>query len=144
LPKPKKKRLLWQIDLTIFQPGRKASVLERIVQPFRSLVRYLLYAFALAYPLGLVILGVAFGGLVFWGTFVGSIAAMGIIITKAGYARNFQNWDISFRKFGAMLVAFPMTLGFYLGLIYLKVWIVPVMALIMGLGLYLILRKAKI
>jgi hypothetical protein len=143
LPKPRKNRRLWEIDPTIFQPGRKATILERIVQPFRSLARYLLYVLALAYPTGLVILGIAFGGLVFWGAFAGSIAAMGIIITKSGYARNFQNWDISLRKMGALPVAFLMTLGFYLGLIYLKIWLVPVMALIMGLGLYLVVKKAK-
>jgi hypothetical protein len=143
LPKPRKKRKLWEIDPTIFQPGRKATLLEQIVQPFRSLAKYLLYSLLFAYPLTLVTVGLVFGGLVFWATFIGSFTAMGIIITKAGYARNFQHWDISFRKMGGMTVGFVMALGFYLGLIYLKIWFIPVIILILGLGLLLAIRKTK-
>ena len=97
----------------------------------------------MAYPLGLVTVGLVYGGAVFWVTFFGSIAAIGIIITKAGYARNFQHWDISFRKMGGMVVAFFMALGFYLGLIYLKIWLIPVVVLFVGIGLILAMKKTK-
>ena len=144
MPKPQKKRRLWEIDPSIFQPGRKATLPERVAQPFKDIAKYLIFALAMAYPLGLVTVGLVYGGVVFWATFFASIAAIGIIITKAGYARNFQHWDISLRKMGGLVVAFFMALGFYLGLIYLKTWMIPVVALIMGLGLILIMRKPKI
>jgi hypothetical protein len=143
LPKPRKKGRLWEFDPTTFQPGRKASILERILTPFRSLGKYLLFALALAYPLCLVILGVAFGGLVFWGAFAGSIALMGLVITKAGYAKNFQNWDIGFRKMGALVIAFLATLGLYLGLIHLRLIVIPIFAAILVLGLLVMIIRGR-
>jgi hypothetical protein len=143
LPKPRKKRPLWQFDPTAFQPGPRAGILERIRTPFRSLGRYLLYALALTYPLYLVILGIAFGGLVFWTAFVGSIALMGIIITKAGYARNFQNWDISLSKMGALVLAFMATLALYLGIIHLRLLVVPIFAAILVVGLLIYVLRGK-
>jgi len=143
LPEPRKKRPLWQFDPTTFQPGPKANVIERATRPFRSLARYGLYGLALTYPLYLVIIVIAFGGIVFWPAFAGSIALMGIIITKAGYARNFQNWDISFRKMGALVLAFVATFGLYLGLIHLRLLVVPIFAaiLVVGLAIYIIRGK---
>jgi hypothetical protein len=144
LPKPRKKRPFWEFDPTAFQPGPKARILERVLTPFRSLGKYLLFALALTYPLYIVILGVAFGGLVFWTAFGGSVALMGIIITKAGYARNFQNWDISMKKMGALVVAFLATLGLYLGIIHLRILVVPVFAAILVLGLLIFVLRGKI
>jgi len=144
LPESRKKHRSWEFDPTTFQPGRKASFLERTLRPFRSVGKHVLYALALSYPIYLVIIGVVFGGLVFWAAFGGSIALMGVIITKAGYARNFQNWDIGFRKMAALVLAFVATLGFYFGLFFFRIWFVPVFAAILGLGLLLFLRKGKI
>jgi len=92
----------------------------------------------------LVILGIAFGGLVFWTAFGGSVALMGIVITKAGYARNFQNWDIGFKKLGALFVAFLATFGLYLGLIHLKLLVVPIFAAILVTVLLIFVRRGKI
>jgi len=144
LPKPRKKRPLWEFDPTTFEPGPKASILERVLTPFRSLGKYLLFGLALTYPLYLVTLGIVFGGLVFWGAFGGSIALMGIIITKAGYARNFQNWDLSLKKFGALFVAFLATFGLYVGLIHFRLLVIPVFAAILVFGLLIFVRRGKI
>ena len=144
MPKPRKKRPLWVFDPTVFQPGPKASILERTGRPFRSLGKYLLYGLALTYPLYLVILGVAFGGLVFWTAFAGSVALMGVVIAKAGYARNFENWDIGFKKMGALVVAFLATLGLYLGLIHLRLLVLPIFAAILVTGLLIFVRRGRI
>ena len=144
MPKPRKKGRLWEFDPATFQPGPKAGLLERVLRPVRSLGKYLLFALAFAYPLYLVILGVAFGGLVFWGAFAGSIAVIGIVITKAGYSNNFRNWDIGMKKMGGLVIAFLVTLGFYFGLFYLRLLVVPVFVAVLILGLFLSIRKGKI
>ena len=87
--------------------------------------------------------GVAFGGLVFWGAFAGSVALIGLVITKAGYARNFQNWDIGFKKMGALVIAFLATLGFYLGLIHLRLMAIPIFAAILILGLLIMIIRGR-
>lgn len=144
MPKPRKKRPLWQFDPTIFQPGPKASIVERAARPFRSLAKYGLYGLAFAYPLYLVIIGIALGGLAFWSAFAGSVALMGIIITKAGYSRNFQNWDISFTKMGALVLAFVATLGLYLGFIHLGLLVVPIFAAILVIGFAIFIIRGKL
>ena len=144
MPKPRKKRPLWQFDPTIFQPGPKASIIERAARPFRFIARYGLYGLAFAYPLYLVTIGIALGGLAFWSAFVGSIALIGIIITKAGYARNFQNWDISFTKMGALALAFLATFGLYFGLIHLGLLVVPIFAAILVVGLAIFTIRGRL
>ncbi len=144
MPEPRKKRRLWEIDPTVFQPGRKAGFFERrLLQPFKFVGKYVLFALALTYPLYLVIVGIAFGGLVFWAFFAGSVAILGVLITRLGYARNFANWDLGFRNFGVLFLAFLVAMGFYMGLIYLRVWFVPIFVTILAFGLVLFLRRSK-
>jgi hypothetical protein len=144
MPKPRKKRRFWEIEPTVFQPGPKAGFFERrILQPFRFVGKYVLFALALTYPLSLVIVGIAFGGLVFWGFFVCSVAIIGVLITKLGYARNFANRDLGFRDFGVLFLAFLVAMSYYVGLIYLKAWFLPIFVTILACGLVLFLRRSK-
>lgn len=145
LPEERKKRKLWQVDPTVFDPGRKASFFERRVAPtLRQLGKFGLFSLALTYPIYLVYVGVAFGGLAFWSFLAGSIAIMGIIITRLGYASNFKHWDIGLKRtFLGLLLGFLVTVGFYVGLIHLKTLFVPVAFVLAGLGFLLILRRTR-
>jgi hypothetical protein len=139
-----KKRRLWVIDPSIFELGRKASLFERrIIPPLRQLGKHGLYGLAITYPIYLVYVGLAFGGLAFWAFLAGSIAVMGVVITKLGYASNFRNWDISLKRTAGLLLGFPLAVGLYGGLIYLKPWFVLVALGLVGLGIVLLLRRSK-
>jgi hypothetical protein len=144
LTKGRKKRKLWEFDPSIFEPGRKASFFERrLVPPLRQLGKFGLYSLALTYPIYLVFVGLTFGGLAFWGFLVGSITVMGVIITRLGYASNFKHWDISLKRTVGILLGFPLAVGFYGGLIYLKIWLVPIAFGFVAVGLLLILRRSR-
>jgi hypothetical protein len=144
LPEEHKKRRLWELDPSIFEPGRRASFFERrIAPPLRQLGKFSLYSLALTYPIYLVLVGLAFGGLAFWGFLAGSIAVMGIILWRLGYASNFRHWDISLKRSVGLLLGFPLAIGFYGGLIYLKIWLVPIAFGFVGFGLLLILRRSR-
>jgi hypothetical protein len=144
LPEQRKKKKLWEVDPSIFEPGRKASFFEhRIFPPLRQIGKFGLYALAITYPIYLVYVGVAYGGLAFWSFFAGSIVIMGATITKLGYASNFRHWDIGLKRTLGLLLGFPVALGFYAGLIYLKIWFVPIAFGLVGIGLLLVLRRSK-
>ena len=144
MPEGRKKRKLWEVDPSIFEPGRKASFLERrIVSPLRQLGKFGLYALAVTYPVYLVYVGLAFGGLAFWAFLAGSTAVMGLIIARLGYASNFRNWDISLKRTVGLFLGFPIAAGFYGGLIYLKIWFVPIAFGLVGVGLFLVLNRSK-
>lgn len=141
MPEQPKKRRLWEFDPSVFQPGRKATRLERVVQPLRSTAKYSLYMLALLYPLSIITLGIMFGGLVFWTAFVGSVALIGLIIKKAGYSRNFETWDLGLRKFLVLTLAFIGVFGFYEGLFILKIWMLAIFAGVFAVGLFFVLRR---
>jgi hypothetical protein len=144
LPEEPRKRRLWEFDPSIFEPGRRASFFERrIAPPLRQLGKFSLYSLALTYPIYLVLVGLAFGGLAFWGFLAGSIAVMGIILWRLGYASNFRHWDISLKRSVGLLLGFPLAIGFYGGLISLKIWLVPIAFGFAGFGLLLILRRSR-
>jgi hypothetical protein len=128
----------------MFEPGRKAGFLERrIVPPLRQIGKFGLYGLVISYPIYLVYVGVAFGGLVFWGFFAGSLAVMGATITKLGYASNFRHWDISLKRTVGVVVGFAIAASFYGGLIYLTTWFAPIAIALGGLGVLLVLRRSK-
>jgi hypothetical protein len=142
LTKRSRKSRLWYFDPSVFQPGPKASFLERhLLRHARLLGKYALYSLAFAYPVAVVSMGIIFGGLVFWTTFAGSAGLMWLIIVKTGYSKNFANWDVSARKFLGLFLGFGAALAFYSGLIYLKFWIFPVATAVMVGVLVLGLRK---
>jgi len=93
----------------------------------------------------LVISGILYGGLVFWSFMVGSLGLIGLIIWKAGYAGNFSGRNPSLRRqIPALFIAFLMALGFYAGLIVLKIWLLPIVITILGLSLAVTLRKTRL
>jgi hypothetical protein len=145
MPEPPKKRKLWNVDPAIFELGRKASFFERrIAPPLRQIAKLGLYTLAVTYPIYLVYVGLAFGGLVFWSFFVGSLAVMGTIISKLGYASNFRHWDISFKRTVGLLLGFVVAAGFYAGIIYLKIWFVPIAFTVLGLVVFLVRKQFKL
>ena len=124
---------LWQFDPSVFQPSRKAGFLERhLLGKGRALVRNMLYMAAFAYPIILVTLGVAFGGIVFWTSFAGSGILIFLIIKKAGYSANFAGWNIGYTKILGLVGAFVIYLGLVYGLIYIHLWTIPIMAAILA------------
>ena len=140
-----KKKRFWQVDPAIFKLGRRAGSAERYLLPaLRGFGRYVLYAVALFYPITLALVGLVYGGLAFWSYFVGSVAVIGLIISRLGYARNFDQWNVGSRRFAAIPLAFLAMLGFYAGLIYLKIWLVPIVFALLLATLFLTLEKATI
>jgi hypothetical protein len=144
LPEEREKRKLWDVDPSIFEAGRKASFYERRVFPIlRQTAKVGLYGLAIAYPIYLVYVGLAFGGLFFWTFFAGSIALIGVVITKLGYAPNFRHWDISLRRTISVFLGFALAASFYTGIIYLKSWVLPIVLGLLVFGLLLVLRRRK-
>ncbi len=140
-----KKRKLWDVDPSMFEQGRKASFLERRILPgLRQAGKIGLYGLAIAYPICLVYVGLAFGGLAFWTFFAGSIALIGVAITKLGYASNFRHWDISLKRTAGVFLGFLIAASFYAGIIYLKTWLVPLAFALLALGLLLVLRRTRL
>jgi hypothetical protein len=145
LSEPRKKRRAWEIDSAVFQVGRKASLFERFVlRPLRYVGKYALMGLAFTYPISLVSVGIIYGGLVFWGFFIVSVALIGLILSRLGYSKNFASWDVSLRKFALLPIAFLMSMGLYVGIIYAKPWIAPIMISALVLVLTYALRKSKI
>jgi hypothetical protein len=144
LPEEHEKRRLWDVDPSIFEVSRKASFFERRVFPvLRQIVKFGLYGLAISYPIYLVYVGLAFGGLVFWTVFTGSIALIGAVITKLGYASNFRHWDVSLRRTISVFLGFVVAAGFYAGIIYLKSWVLPIVLGPLVFGLLFVLKRKK-
>lgn len=138
--KPSESRL-WQFDPSAFQPLRKAGFFERVfVGRARSLVRYSLYVLAFAYPLILVTSGIMFGGLVFWASLAGSIMVIWLVIKKSGYSNNFANWDVGYKTFLGLFVAFGVWVAFIYGFEHIGVLTVPIFAGILVIALILGLK----
>jgi hypothetical protein len=139
------KKRFWRVDPAIFKLGRKPGSLERYLLPVvRVFGKYMLYALALSYPLTLALVGLVYGGLVFWGYFAGSIAVIGLVISRLGYARNFDRWDVGVRRFATIFVAFIAALGFFAGVIYLKIWLVPIVFAVLVPSLFLTLERSRL
>lgn len=123
-------------------PGGR-FVERRIVPALRTTGRYGLYLLAIMYPLYLVIIGIVFGGLVFWIFLAASTAVVGFALTRLGYSSNFRSWDIGFRRMIGIMLGFFLALGFYWGLIYLKAWLVPIFVLALGSTLAFVIIRVK-
>ena len=144
MPEQRKKKKLWEVDPSIFEPGRKASFFERrILPPLRQIGKFGLYALAITYPIYLVYVGLAYGGLAFWSFFAGSIMIMGATITKLGYASNFRHWDIGPKRTLGVLLGFAVAACFYGGLIYSRSLFIPIAFGLIGLGVFLVWRRFK-
>ena len=143
MPDTGRKRRFWQFDPAIFQPGPKTSLPRRfIVEPAKQLTKLVLIIAILTYPVSLPLLGILFGGLVFWGAFAGSLGLITLVLYKTGYAKNFDAWNPSLiKQMIGLSGGFMMAAGFFLGLVYLKTWMVPVIFGFAGLGMVLVFWK---
>ena len=140
----KDKSRLWEIDPAVFTPLPKTGLVQsRLLPPLKTLGRFSLIGLALIYPAGLVIIGLAFGGVVFWGSFAGSALILWFLLTRLGFARNFAGWGVGWKKSAGLLIAFPITLSFYLGLIYLKLLFVPVFLGALAIGAIVLFRNSN-
>ncbi len=138
----RKKRRLWEVDPTIFQKDRRRGPFDRLVNFAGWTGRMVSLGLLLTYPLWLVLLGVVYGGIVFWGSFLGSILLIGVLIWKLGYAGNFDAWNPSlFRQVLGLFLGFLIAAGFYVGLSRLNIWMLPVLFGILSVGIVLMLRK---
>jgi hypothetical protein len=143
MPDPeKRKKKLWEIDPSVYAPGPKAGLRQRVVEWFREVGKAMLYVAFFAYPLALPIIGVVFGGLAFWTTFGGSVAVISVILAKFGFARTFAKRDFPFLTSTiALCGGFLCALGFYLGLLTIQWLIIPIVAALAGLALLVALRR---
>lgn len=144
----KKKRRethLWNVDPSVFEPLRKAGFFERHIHGrARSLGKLTLYLLAFAYPLALVIGGVAFGGLFFWPALAASMGIIWLVVKRAGYSENFASWDVGYRKFVGLFAAFGIALGIVYGLIYFGVVTIPIFGGILLAVLILFILRSSI
>ncbi len=138
----KKKRKLWEVDPTVYETLRRLGPLGRVLELSRSLGRIVLYILLIGYPLILPIIGVAFGPVVFWGTFAGSVSVIAFLVSKFGYAKNFDRQDFPFLKsLLGICGGFFCAAGFFLGLFYLSWFVIPIFAGLLGLIFFVVLRK---
>jgi len=136
LPEKNKKRKLWEVDPSIFFE-------RRILPSLRQIGKFGLYALAITYPIYLVYVGVAYGGLAFWSFFAGSVMVMGVTITKLGYASNFRHWDIGMKRTIGVILGFAVAASFYAGLVYARILFVPVALGLIGLGVFIVWKRSR-
>ena len=138
----REKDRFWQVDPTIYLHRTKDSLSGRVAHLGGVIGRTSLFGLLLLYPVVLLLIGLFFGGLAFWASFLGTVAVMGGLIWKTGYARNFANWNPSHaRQLIGLTAGFLATLGFVLGLVELHIWFLPLMVGVLVLGLALAFRR---
>lgn len=142
---PEKENRVFKFDPATFRPLPKTQFYQRhLVQPARSLGKHMFFGVMFVYPIILVTIGLEFGGLVFWTSFAASFALIGFLIRKMGYSENFRNYGVSSRKIFGLVGAFLLALGFYMGLITLKLWFIPITVIVLAVGILVVIKKARI
>jgi len=137
-----KSEKLWEVNPTIFQPGKPAGYLEKAVSLLRTLGKFVSFGLLLVYGPILVILGIVYGGLVFWGALAGSMALIGLTLKKLGYANNFAAWNPRIgRQLLSLSLGFLLAVGLYLGLFTFRIWLIPIAFGLAALGILLSLRN---
>lgn len=141
LPNGKKKRL-WELDSTLYQKRQGASFLERrIIPALRQAGKFSLITLALVYPLILVIVGIVYGGLVFWSFFAVSVAIIYLVISKLGFAPRFNSEGQGFKAILGILGGFVLAAAFYEGLFVLRTWLVPAAIGLSAMGIFFVLKR---
>jgi hypothetical protein len=141
-PEGEEEKKLWKVDAAIYRKGKETSFPARLVESLKTAGRSALFAVLLVYPLMLVILGIVFGGLIFWATLGGSIALIWLILTKAGYAKNFEQSNPRLlRQLTALTIAFVILVGYYEALFHFGVWVLPVLLAILSVGIVYVFRR---
>src|SRR5207302_6834239 len=97
LPDLDREERFWKVDKSIFHPKVRTS-LRRLAAMARSIGKIVLFLLLFSYPILLVYMGIQYGGIVFWSTLGGSFIMIGLILSKAGYAGNFQSRNGSLAK----------------------------------------------
>lgn len=143
-PEDELQRRFWKVDPSIFETRKARNRFERLLEVFGTVSRFISVPLLLGYPLVLVIVGLVYGGLAFWGFFSGSIAVMGLLIWRSGYARNFAAWNPSLgRQLLGLSLGFLIAAGLYLGLVELQLPMLAIMFGLLGLGLLYVIRKER-
>ena len=118
-PKPEKERL-WKVDPETFKPGRPRRLRETLKDLAKSIGKAAGFTLLVAYPVLLTILGIEFGGLVFWGTLAGSLAAIGLVLKRLGYARRFESQNPKLLK---QLVALSLAFAGIAFFLFVSLWL---------------------
>jgi hypothetical protein len=99
----------WKVDPEIFKPGKHRRLGETLKDLARSIGKTVGILLLIAYPVLVVVLGVEYGALVFWGTLAGSVAVVGLLLQRLGYARRFGSQDPKLlRQLVALFLAFAV------------------------------------
>lgn len=140
--RPKKKRRFWEVDANIYVLSSKFGYRQRLLELARAVGKYVLWGLILSYPFTMPLIGILFGGLVFWVAFGGSGLAIVVLLSRFGLSKNFDAREGSLIK-GVVGICggFLCTLGLYLGLIYFHGWAFPITLGLFGLVFFIILRK---
>lgn len=137
-----KKKRLWEVDPYMFEKGPKPGFVERRILPtLKNLGKYGLIGLALTYPLYLVYIGLVYGGLAFWSFLFGSSAVIGVILWKLGFAAHYASWGTSYKSMIGVIGAGFVAIGFYIGLFYLKTWLLPIAFALSAVGFFFVLRR---
>ena len=133
---------LWRIDPAAFTPlPKNGQIKHRLTGPLKTIGKVSLYTLLMAYPITLILIGLLYGGVAFWGSFAASAVLIYFGLSRFGYARNFQSWGVSWKRFAGGLVGFPLAAGFYLGLIYLKLLALPIIVAVIAVGAIVLFRN---
>ena len=84
---PKKKRRFWEVDANIYVLSSKLGYRQRLLELARAVGKYVLWGLILSYPFTMPLIGVLFGGLVFWVAFGGSGLAIVVLLSSLGFPR---------------------------------------------------------
>jgi len=140
-----KEKNFWKVDERIFRPARIQTNVQRFVDALKTLSKGGLLILLFAYPILLVYVGVAYGGIVFWSSFAGSFVIVGIILSRTGYSRNFVTVEGGMaRRLIGLAIAFVSIVGFYLGLFQFKLLMVPILLGVLGAAIALVMLKARL
>jgi hypothetical protein len=138
----KRKRRLWNVDSALYETSGESGLGERVSELVMLFGKSFLYALLFVYPVILPIIGIVFGGLAFWGGLCGSVGLMAILLSKFGYAKNFERRDFPFlRSIAGLCGGFVCALALYLGLILYNWWILPIAIGLIGLVVLIVIRR---
>ncbi len=139
-----KKTRFWELDPSMYESQSKPkSFWTRLLGRLKASVGFVALTILFAYPLVLVYLGLVYGWLGFWGSFLGSVLVIGIIIKRTGYAKHFENAGSGsfFTGILGISLGFVIAVSMYEGLFILKSWIFPVVVLLLLAGLGYKIKK---
>ncbi len=129
---------LWIVDPSMYQSsGHPKSLGSRVASRLRGLGTIGLFTLLIVYPVGLIYMGLVYGWLGFWGTFLGTLSIIGLVLHRAGYSGNFSQAGTGtpLRAIAGLFLAFIVTVGFYEWLFILRSLVFPIIILFVTIGL---------